>query len=215
MLLAIKYAGWKTKVAYFNPYDNLIKIEKMWQPSNNYSKRAFFILKGSKNWITSKKWTGFDWIIEELNHLSIFNKNIFSKKSISKAKKEYDKLIVNEWNEIKTLEDIEDLKNLALDFHDAYISNIEEDKNCKTIDFDTTWGCHILLRVCDIQEMELNYKLSNNYNVILDDSNIKIINNNLSFEFYAMFYDESNNEIINRIICKTAFWKLVVLKHKN
>ena len=63
--------------------------------------------------------------------------------------------------------------------------------------------------------MELNYKLSNNYNVILDDSNIKIINNNLSFEFYAMFYDESNNEIINRIICKTAFWKLVVLKHKN
>lgn len=66
VLLAVKYAGWRTKVVFYDPFNSSIKIEKMWQPSNNYSKRAFYILKESNEWIKSNKWIGFDWIINEL-----------------------------------------------------------------------------------------------------------------------------------------------------
>lgn len=214
VLLAVKYAGLKTKVVYYDPFDHSIKLEKMWQSSNNYSKNAFYILKESKHWIKNSKWSGFDWIIKEINSFGLIGRKKFSAQSINNAKQEYDKLVVNEWNEIKTIEDIKELKNIAVDFHDAYISKVEEFEDYKIIDFNTTWGCHILLKVCDIQEIELNYKLPNDYDVFID-STIEIINNNLSFEFNAMFCDEEGNEAVNKIICETAFWKFVVSKCKK
>ena len=55
VLLAVKYAGWRTKVVFYDPFKCLIKMEKMWQSSNNYSKRAFYILKESNEWIKYKK----------------------------------------------------------------------------------------------------------------------------------------------------------------
>lgn len=30
VLLAVKYAGLKTKVVYYDPFDHSIKLEKMW-----------------------------------------------------------------------------------------------------------------------------------------------------------------------------------------
>ncbi len=214
VLLAVKYAGWKTKVIYYDPIHHSIKMDKMWQSSNNYSKRAFYILKESKDWIQSKKWIGFDWIIREIEHLNIFTKNKFSLQSINTTKQLYENLIIHEWNEVKTIEDIENLKNVAIDFHDAYISKVENYNEYEIIDFNTTWGCHILLKVSDIEEIELNYPSDKNYDFFAD-SNIEIINNKLSFVFNAMFCDEQGNESVNKIICKSAFWKFVVSKYKN
>ena len=119
VLLAVKYAGWRTKVVFYDPFNRLIKMEKMWQPSNNYSKRAFYILKKSNEWIKSNKWIGFDWIINEINKRNVFKRNRFSSQSINLAQKKYNDLVVNEWNEIKSIKNIEELKDVAIDFHDA------------------------------------------------------------------------------------------------
>ncbi len=214
VLLAVKYAGWRTKVVYYNPFDSSIKIEKMWQPSNNYSKRAFYILKESNEWVKFNKWIGFDWIINEINKRNVFSKNRFSSQSINIAQKKYNELVVNEWNEIESIENIEELKNIAIDFHDAHISKVEKFEDYQVIDFNTTWGCHILLKVCNIQEIELNHHLPDDLD-IFEDSTIEIINDNLIFEFNAMFSDEQGNEPINKIICKKAFWKFVASKCKR
>ena len=214
VLLAVKYAGWRTKVVFYDPFKGLIKIEKMWKSSNNYSNRAFYILKESNEWIKSNQWIGFEWIINELNKRNIFKRHRFSLQSIKIAQEKYNNLVVNEWNEIKSIEDIENLKNLAVDFHDAHISKVEKFEDYQVIDFNTTWGCHILLKVSDIQEIELNYNLPNDLN-IFDDSTIEIINDNLIFEFEALLSDEQGNLAINKIVCKKAWWKFVVSKCKN
>lgn len=214
VLLAVKYAGWRTKVVFYDPFNRLIKMEKMWQPSNNYSKRAFYILKKSNEWVKSNKWIGFDWIINEINKRNVFKRNRFSSQSINLAQKKYNDLVVNEWNEIKSIENIEELKDVAIDFHDAYISKVEKFEDYQVIDFNTTWGCHILLKVCDIQEIKLNYNAPNGYDVFVD-STIEIKNDNFIFEFNAMFSDEQGNEAINKIICKKAFWKFVASKSKR
>lgn len=214
VLLAVKYAGWRTKVVFYDPINCLIKMEKMWQSSNNYSKRAFYILKESNEWIKSNKWIGFDWIINEINRRNIFNRHRFSSQSINIAQEKYNELVVDEWNQIESIENIEELKNIAVDFHDAHISKVEKFEDYQVIDFNTTWGCHILLKVYDIQEIELNYNLPNDYD-IFEDSTIEVINDNLKFEFNAMFSDEQGNEPINKIICKKAFWKFVVSKCKR
>ncbi len=99
VLLAVKYAGWRTKVVFYDPFNDLIKVEKMWQPSNNYSKRAFYILKESNEWIKSNKWIGFDWIINEINKQNVFKKHKFSSQSNHMAREKYNWLVVNEWNE--------------------------------------------------------------------------------------------------------------------
>lgn len=214
ILLAVKYAGWKTKVVYFNPFNNSIKLEKMWQSSNNYSKRAFYILKESKDWVENNKWIGFDWIIKEINNFRLFGKNKFSIQSIINASNEYKNLIINEWNEIITLEDIESLKNIAFDFHDSYVSKIEEYDNYKIIDFNTTWGCHILLKTYNIREINLSPKQPKYCNIFMD-SNIEILNNNIVFKFNSLFCNENKNNDVSKIICETAYWKFVVSKCKK
>lgn len=102
------------------------------------------------------------------------------------------------------------MKNIAIDFHDTHISKVEEFKDHQVIDFNTTWGCHILLKVFDIQEI----KLITDYHVF-EDATIEIINDNFIFELNAMFSDEQRKEIINSIVCKSAFWKFVVSKCKR
>ena len=214
VLLAVKYAGRRTKVVFYDPVNGLIKMEKMWQPSNNYSERAFYILKGSNEWIKSNKWIGFEWIINEINKRTIFKRHRFSSQSINIAQEKYNNLVVDEWNEIKSMENIEELKNVAMDFHDAHISKVEKFEDYQIIDINTTWGCHILLKVCGIQEIELNYDRPKDYDIFVD-STIEIINDNLVFDFIAMFCDENGNEAINKIVCKKAFWKFVVSKFKR
>ena len=75
---------------------------------------------------------------------------------------------------------------------------MEKFEDYQVIDFNTTWGCHILLKVCDIQEIKLNYNAPNDYDVFVD-STIEIKNDNFIFEFNAMFSDEQGNEAINKI----------------
>lgn len=214
VLLAVKYAGLRTKIVYYNPIDEYIKIEKMWQSSNNYSKRAFYILKESNEWKKFNNWIGFDWIINEINKINIFKIHKFSSQSNNIAKEKYNMLVVNEWNEIKSIGDIDDLNNIAIDFHDAYISKVEVFEDYQVVDFNTTWGCHILLKVCDIQEIKLSYHLSNGYDEF-SDATIEILNGNIKFEFNSMFSDENGNKAINKIVCKKAFWKFVVSKCKR
>lgn len=145
----------------------------MWTPD-----RHVFIYDAKKEdgWIVKRKIEGYDWVLKNISE-GLFKTVINEAKIWDRCKALQSAVYPREWFELNDQDDISGLMVCALDFHDAYVRKIytESDKQC--INFDTTWGCHILLELDGSVETNLFKNFGNcttedgkNYLAILDSS---------------------------------------------
>ena len=136
--------GWWSKVVVFNREGTALEVVEMW----TLPKRNVFIYNYEReaDWIVKRKVEGYDWILKNMSDR--FNKiDITETAILDKCKALQAKVDPREWFEINDQDDITGLMACACGFHDAYIIKIYAESDKRYINFDTTWGCHILLEL--------------------------------------------------------------------
>ncbi len=155
-VLAISYRGWSTKAVIFDDkYENILAVD-YWL----HGRSIFLVENGRDNWIKKGKWEGFDWLLNDKKIMRRLT-GLFSKRKVPITSSEYSKpyahdFPVPEWITVKNQEDIDCLSEVSFGFHDSLISEPKYIGNILEIKADTTWGCEIVLRFCDVTEFDLN-----------------------------------------------------------
>ena len=110
---------------------------------------------------------------------------------------------ITDWFECKNDNQLNSLKNVALDFHDSYIKKTKDLNNGKRILIDTTWDCFIELKCIDIFKYDVLFDLSfESYS----DSNLYIKDDVINIEFeLGCSNDDRYFDIIQ---CKKLYWRI-------
>lgn len=152
---------------------------------------------------TYNNWNGYKAIINDIKSKSLFGKIKFSDSSLELANELYSKIEITDWFECKNDNQLNSLKNVALDFHDSYIKKTKDLNNGKRILIDTTWDCFIELKCIDIFKYDVLFDLSFEY---YSDSNLYIKDDVINIEFeLGCSNDDRYFDIIQ---CKKLYWRI-------
>ncbi|HAR57550.1 MAG TPA: hypothetical protein DCR62_02265 [Acholeplasmatales bacterium] len=200
--LAFKYNGLNSKIVLFNPFTQNIQIKKLWVKNNNRRIRCAYIIEEIIE-ETYNNWNGYKAIINDIKSKSLFGKIKFSDSSLELANELYSKIEITDWFECKNDNQLNSLKNVALDFHDSYIKKTKDLNNGKRILIDTTWDCFIELKCIDIFKYDVLFDLSFEY---YSDSNLYIKDDVINIEFeLGCSNDDRYFDIIQ---CKKLYWRI-------
>ncbi len=204
--------GWKTKAIVIDETNTTLQIINYWRPR----RRVFVIDASCDGWIKIKDFEGYDWVYQKLKK-RIFKIQIADKEIIQRCKEMQSKIKDCEWHSIKSTKDIEDLDTVAINFHDGFVTNMDEKDGTTVIDF-SVWDCHIIL--------ELSGDVETNLHVSCEDESQEeyvvdlVMDSHMFFENgYIHWVDvyEINNakEIYNSKMnhyfrAKNVKWKVVV-----
>lgn len=207
VVLAIKYKGWRTLVCYYDPFEKRVKIEKFWQPSNNYIKRGFYVIGEDEVFTSSRGWNGYDWVLNEIPRLFPRAKK-FSSAINDKARALFEKHNVKEWYDINDQKSIKAFTEASMYLHDSSIERISEEDGKTQIIFDTSWGNYILLEAegCTIEGVESGEE----YN----DTNVEIKEGKIHITIDKMFCGDED-DYCAKIIASKISWKMIISEQKE
>lgn len=213
--LAIRSKGWKSKIAYYDPQDGDIKITRFWQKANNDPYRAFYLFDSPKDLYSERGWAGYEYIVKEICAFKPFRKRKFSLAALAMVKRAYQALEEKEWYPLDAEKDVESMLSVALGFHDARLENLSKTNEGYLLDFDTTWGCHILLTISGVQNEGKTFSNSvfceNLETMVYDGCEVTFQEGFLRFCFTEL-YSLSDCECVEApsFVCESAAWKFVL-----
>ncbi len=201
--------SWDIKSVVLNENgDNLILLPYV-KNKNKLSNFNYYYIDETieDGWITKKNISGFSEII---NNKAIL-KEIRHSKNISIESFECVKLynlplqLITKFA-IKNEQDIAKFNTVSWGLHDSYIEKIDKTDNNIVINFNTTWGKHIIITFGGVKEI----KALENINCILN-SELKFDNKNIIWNVIDMIsnYDYDENEK-PYIVAKSAIWELLI-----
>lgn len=142
--------GWGTKAIVMSEDNSKLEIIKFWDTNRH----VFIIDSSQEEWIKKHNFEGYDWIYKNLKK-RLFNVSINSEGIIENCIKMQSQIKVDDWHLIKDKNDIKNLDEASLNFHDAYVENISTDDDKTIINF-STWDCNIVLELTGKVETNLN-----------------------------------------------------------
>ena len=142
--------GWGTKAIVMSEDNSKLEIIKFWDPN----RRVFIIDASQEEWIKKHNFEGYDWIYKNLKK-RLFNVSINSEGIIENCIEMQSQIKVDDWHLIKDKNDIKNLDEASLNFHDAYVENISTDDDKTIINF-SAWDCSIVLELTGKVETNLN-----------------------------------------------------------
>ena len=199
--------SWDIKSVVLNKNgDNLILLPYVKNKLSNFNYH-YIDETIEDGWITKKTISGFSEIIDnkailkELRH----GKNI-SIESFDCVKLYNLPLPLITKFAIKNEQDIVKFNTVSWGLHDSYIEKIDKTDNNIVINFNTTWGKHIIITFGEVKEI----KALENINCILD-SELKFYNKNIIWNVIDMIsnYDNDENEK-PYIVAKSVTWELLI-----
>ena len=125
---ALPIYGLNSKIVLFDPFTQNIQIKKLWVKNNNRRIRCAYIIEEIIE-ETYNNWNGYKAIINDIKSKSLFGKIKFSDSSLELANELYSKIEITDWFECKNDNQLNSLKNVALDFHDSYIKKTKDLNN--------------------------------------------------------------------------------------
>ena len=207
VVLAIKYKGWRSLICYYDPFEKRVRIEKFWQPSNNYIRRGFYVIGEDEVFTSFRGWNGYDWVLNEIPRFFPRTKK-FSSAINDKARALFEKHNVKEWYEINDQKSIKAFTEASMFFHDSSIERISEEDGKTQIIFDTSWGNYILLEAegCTIEGVESGEE----YN----DTNVEIKEGKIHITIDKTVCDDEDNYCA-KIIASKISWKMIISEQKE
>ncbi|MCQ2798577.1 MAG: hypothetical protein MJ220_01670 [Bacilli bacterium] len=202
IVLAVKYKGWRTLVCYFDPFDKKVKIEKLWQLSNNYINRGFYLIGEDDNFVSNRGWFGYDWIINEIP--TLFSKlKKFSADINSKANRLFEKHVMKDWYEIVDKKSSTSFLEASMHLHDSSIKAIKIKDNKTLVLVDTSWGNYVLIQAEDcLIDNVLDDDVYNDACIEFEDNKISIVMNKM--------FDDGSHDCIAKITASKVFWKIII-----
>lgn len=212
-LFAIKFDGLQSAAIGLDPSLSHVQKLDFWLHNevDNTSTRNLFILSCEYE-KTDTCWDGLDWFMNDKDLLERFlsgdtlplaEDDRFSPYAVP--------ITLPSWFEVQTDTHIRSLETVAFGFHDAKpIAYTETDTNM-TVTLDTTWGCIITMRFCNVIEETFKEKVG----LILDS---KIEKSAVGFTFrvlegFSGWIDEAqyHQPVQDAYIrCQKIFWKIEI-----
>ena len=208
--------GLKEKVIIFDENFEKLICEDVYETRPVINRNVFIIDNDKSNWIVKefisgkyiKKKTivkGEQCFLDSINELDDIN----SEKILNKAKKQNDSIVINEKNDIKTKEDIDNLMIAAGWFHDAYIGSINYSVDKLIVRFDGLWGCSIELEFAG--------------DIIIHHNNVTcVFSASIFFEDEYIYFVDDDIDSFENIIDdftyfrgKTLKWKIILEEEKD
>lgn len=141
-VFAIRQAGWLSEVLAFDRERKHIKRIRIWYP-----RRQVFIVQWRDFEYKRGNWEGFGWVLHDKK---LWKALRFGRKADLNDFPQFGEyageIILPEWFEIETEDDINSLMGVSMDFHDSFLMRLDNGGNDICIQFDTTWGCIITVK---------------------------------------------------------------------
>ncbi len=190
--------GFDSSVIVFDSSENRYKHVNMYNTKPHIVRKVFIIDTARDGWTSPTKDTeGYDWLVNDPTLIkSIKRGNTVSEEYLSRAIELNKTIVVNEWTEVKTEDDVENLMTAALDFHDSYIKRIEYNTDKMTVIFENCWNSTVTLEFEG--DIALRY-IDNEYNPVYESS--VIFNENYVYwvdEFIKSVADIKDEHIVLR-----------------
>lgn len=204
--LATNYHCRNPRIAYYDPRNDCIRIEKILQKSNNYERRAFYTIGKQKDGFAAQgKWTGYPQIVRNIRR-RFADKTKFDAETTRTARELYRTTDFKERYEISDQTSADDLLSTAGYFHDSYLCSVTDIENGKRLLFDSTWGFLIEL---DCRDVDADWadacstELFFDAEIALKDGDVRLILE----KGYIKSEDESPSVTIT---CKHMQWKFAI-----
>ena len=147
-VFAVKAAGWRSEVLAFDSRQSHIERIRMWSPH-----RQVFIVDWEDFEGKRKKWTGYDWVLDDSR---LWKALRFRKRADISSFPEFGKytgvITLPEWFEIRQEKDILSLMELTFGFHDSFLMRVDQNGQDIEIEFDTTWGCIVTVKFQGVRD---------------------------------------------------------------